>query len=416
MELSTITPFIEATALGLGVGLEREWDSRDGGELAAGSRTFALVGLLGCVAASLGPYMVAAGLLAVGAIGVVAYMRTAVKDIGATTEVALVLTYAFGALVWQNAQLALGLAVVAVVLLASKSRIHGLTESWLSQVEVDDAIRFFVIAFVVLPVLPDRAMGPYGAINPYHVWILVVAMTGISWLGYIAVRLVGASKGTLVAGFAGGFISASATTASMGSASRQPGARKGVLLAGAIGASVATPVQLFLVLGVASPKVLEAMAAPLAVALTILVAEGALIFYLARDATRHDTDKAVPTGRPFSLVPALTLAALITVVLVASRWGAEVFGAAGTVLTTALAGFADAHAPILSAASLARAGSLSEHVAILAGSAALLTNTVTKAVLAFVSGGVRFGAPFAVLMAPPVAGFAIALFATGALT
>ena len=346
MELSTITPFIEATALGLGVGLEREWDSRDGGELAAGSRTFALVGLLGCVAASLGPYMVAAGLLAVGAIGVVAYMRTAIKDIGATTEVALVLTYAFGALVWRNAQLALGLAVVAVVLLASKRRIHGLTESWLSQVEVDDAIRFFVIAFVVLPVLPDRALGPYGAINPYHIWVLVVAMTGISWLGYIAVRLVGASKGTLVAGFAGGFISASATTASMGSASRQPGARKGVLLAGAIGASVATPVQLFLVLGVASPTVLSDMAAPLAVVLTILVAEGALIFFLARGGD-HDSDKAAPNRRPFSLIPALTLAALITVVLVVSRWGAEAFGAAGTVATTALAGFADAHAPVL---------------------------------------------------------------------
>ena len=413
MEFSTITPYIEATALGLGVGMEREWDSRDGGELATGSRTFALVSLLGCVAASLGPYMVAAGLLAVGAIGVVAYMRTAVKDIGATTEVALALTYALGALVWRNAQLALGLAVVAVVLLASKRRIHGLTESWLSQVEVDDAIRFFVIAFVVLPVLPDRVLGPYGTINPYHIWVLVVAMTGISWLGYIAVRLVGASKGTLVAGFAGGFISASATTASMGAASRQPGARKGVLLAGAIGASVATPVQLFLVLGVASPKVLSAMVAPLAAALGFLVAEGALIYYLTRGANQ-DSDRAPASRRPFSLVPALILAALITLVLVVSRWGAEEFGAAGTVFTTALAGFADAHAPVLSAASLVTAGSLSEHVAILAGSAALLANTVTKAILAFVSGGVRFGVPFAVLMTPPVAGFAIALFATGA--
>ena len=277
----------------------------------------------------------------------------------------------------------------------------------------DDAIRFFVIAFVVLPVLPDRVLGPYGTINPYHIWVLVVAMTGISWLGYIAVRLVGASKGTLVAGFAGGFISASATTASMGAASRQPGARKGVLLAGAIGASVATPVQLFLVLGVASPKVLSAMVAPLAAAFGFLVAEGALIYYLTRDANQ-DSDRAPASRRPFSLAPALILAALITLVLVVSRWGAEEFGAAGTVFTTALAGFADAHAPVLSAASLVTAGSLSEHVAILAGSAALLTNTVTKAILAFVSGGVRFGVPFAVLMTPPVAGFAIALFATGA--
>ncbi len=413
MELSTITPFIEAAALGLGVGLEREWDSRDGGELATGSRTFALVGLLGCVAASLSPYMVAAGLLAIGAIGVVAYIRTAVRDVGATTEVALVGTYAFGALVWSNAQLALGLAVVAVVLLASKRRIHGLTESWLSQVEVDDAIRFFVIAFVVLPVLPDRALGPWGAINPYHIWILVVAMTGISWLGYIAVRLVGASNGTLVAGFAGGFISASATTASMGSASRQPGAPKALLLAGAIGASVATPVQLFLVLGVASPTVLSTMAAPLAVALAILVAEGVVIFFPARGRA-HGSDRVAPNRRPFSLLPALSLAALITVVLVASRWGAEVSGSAGTLATTALAGFADAHAPVLSAASLFTAGSLSEHVAVLAGSAALLTNTVTKVGLAFVTGGARFGVPFVALLVLPVAGYTMALSANGA--
>ncbi|MCB9441392.1 MAG: MgtC/SapB family protein [Mycolicibacterium sp.] len=113
---------------------------------------------------------------------------------------------------------AVAVAVIVTTLLWSKTRIHRFVRRILTEVEVEDAIKFFVVAFVVLPLLPDRDLGPYGQLNPEKLWLLVVLFTGIGWVGYIGVRALGPERGLLVTGLAGGFVSATATatTASMG--------------------------------------------------------------------------------------------------------------------------------------------------------------------------------------------------------
>ncbi len=154
---------------------------------------------------------------------VLAYFRTSEEDPGTTTEIAAIVAYLLGVLAYTRPALAVALAVVVVGLLVSKTRIHRFARDIVSEVELEDAIKFFVVAFVVLPCCRTSRSGPYGVLNPAKVWLLVVLLTGIGWLGYIGVRALGPQRGLIVTGLAGGFVSASATTASMGRLSRTLG-------------------------------------------------------------------------------------------------------------------------------------------------------------------------------------------------
>ena len=218
MAWQSLQPYLVALAIGLMLGFEREHSHNR--TLSAGSRSFALLSLLGAAAATFGPWAVITGLVGVGALMVLAYFRTSEDDPGTTTEIAAIVAYLLGALAYAKPALAVALAVVVVALLLSKNRIHRFARDIVTEVELEDAVKFFVVAFVVLPLLPDRALGPYGVLNPAKVWLLVVLLTGIGWVGYIAVRALGPQRGLLVTGLAGGFVSASATTASMGRLSR----------------------------------------------------------------------------------------------------------------------------------------------------------------------------------------------------
>jgi len=249
-----VQPFLVALAIGLLLGLEREHSHTR--KVPAGSRSFALLSLVGAVAASVDKWAVVAGLVGVGAILALAYFRTSEEDPGTTTEIAALVAYLLGALAYTRPAVAVALAVVVAGLLVSKTRIHRFAREIVSEVELEDAIKFLVVAFVVLPLLPDRGMGPYGVLNPSKVWFLVVLLTGIGWVGYIGVRALGPERGLLVTGLAGGFISASATTASMGRLSRTAASWRAPL-AGALLASLATFAQLIIVIGLVDVEVLH---------------------------------------------------------------------------------------------------------------------------------------------------------------
>lgn len=400
VSLGAAQPYLIAMAMGLGIGLERDWSKRDDERQAAGSRTFAFLALAGALAASIDPVVVAGGAVAVGALLTAGYLETAERHLGATTEVAAFATYLLGAILLDDATLAVLLAVVMVVLLLARGPVHRFADEVLTRTEVEDAVRFFVIAFVVLPLLPDRAMGPYGVLNPSHIWLLVVALTGIGWAGYIATRMVGPQRGLLFTGFAGGFVSAAATTAAMGQQARRRPELRWSAMGGALLASGSTLVQLGLVLSLASPELFRALLSTLAAGLAAIAAVVAVVYWRA---ARHDEAGEVQQSRPFALGPALLIAAVLTAVLVGARWGAEVAGSAGTVLATGLAGFADSHAAVLAAASLYDDGEVVRRTALLASAAALGSNTVLKVALAVVAGGWRFGLQFAALLAGPVA-------------
>ena len=189
MSWEQVQPFLIALAIGLLMGFERERSHAR--RLPAGSRTFALLALMGVLAASISVWLVIAGVVIVGGLMVLAYQRTSTEDPGTTTEVAAIVAYLLGALTWTRPALAVALAVVVAGLLVSKGRLHHFAREVVTEVEVEDAVKFFVVAFVILPLLPNEDLGPYGVLNPARVWLLVVLLTGIGWVGYIGVRALG---------------------------------------------------------------------------------------------------------------------------------------------------------------------------------------------------------------------------------
>ena len=412
MDWQQIQPFLVALAVGLLLGFERERSHHR--ELPAGSRSFALLALVGAVAASFGTWTVVVGLAGVVTMLALAYFRTSADDPGTTTEIAAVVAYLLGALAYTRPGLAVALAVVVAVLLVSKGRIHRFAREIVSEVELEDAIKFFVVAFVILPLLPDQGVGPYGVLNPAKIWLLVVLLTGIGWVGYIGVRALGPQRGLLVTGLAGGFVSATATTASMGRVSRTVAGVRAPL-AGALLASLATFVQLLVVIGLVDVEVLRRLWLPVLAGLLVLLVVAALVYRGAsivpdQDPAEPDEPQPIP-GRPFALRPALILAAVLTGALLVGRWGAEVLGPRGAVLAAFAAGLADAHAGSVAAASLAAKGDITVDTALISVAAALGSNLIVKTVLAFTAGGRRFGIGFLAAMAVPSLVFGAALTA-----
>ena len=412
MNWQQIQPFLVALAIGLLIGLERERSHIR--KIPAGSRSFALLSLAGVVSASFDEWVVVAGLVGVSALVALSYFRTSAEDAGITTAIAALVAYLLGALALTRPALAVALAVVVAGLLVSKARIHHFAREVVSEVEVEDAIRFLVVAFVILPLLPDRNLGPYGVLNPSKVWLLVVLLTGIGWFGYIGVRALGRERGLLVTGLAGGFVSASATTASMARLSRTATSRRPPL-AGALLASLATFIQLLIVIAVVDVDVLRLLWPPVVAGAAVLVG---ISVFVARGAHRPTEDTAddsatdaTPSGRPFALRPALILAAVLTFALFVARWGADVFGARGAVLAAFASGLADAHAGSVAAASLAAKGDITVDTALVAIAAALGSNLIVKIVLAFTAGGRRFGLGFLSCMAGPAIVFGVAMAA-----
>jgi uncharacterized membrane protein (DUF4010 family) len=324
-------------------------------------------------------------------------------------------TYLLGAMTIEHAPLAAALAIITTVLLMAKAPIHAFARDIVTETELEDALKFLVLAFVVLPLLPDSDLGPYGALNPRKIWLIVVALTGISWVGYIAVRTLGPRRGLLLTGLAGGFISASATTATMARRARVT-ATVATPVAAALLASLATFVQLVGILAVAAPSIVGYVW-PAALAGGLLIAVVALLGY--RHTGGGDTEtgnsgngEVAPADRPFALRPALVLAAILTGALLLGRWAAEVLGAKGAVLAAGAAGLADAHAGALAPATLHEAGGLDLAPALIAVGVAVAANTITKLAVAAAAGGTRFALRFAAGLLPGVAAFLAVLMFT----
>jgi len=214
-QLATPLKLLTGLAIGLLLGLQREKTP----SAKAGLRTFGLVGLFGTVAAlvadALGnAWIVATGLALVGLMIVAAYHRTEEPeaDSGTTTVIAVLLCYGLGVMVWHDrSQLAVSVAIVATLLLHFKTELHGLSAR-LSRQDVASILQFAVLTFIILPLLPDRGIGPYRVLNPHHVWLMVVLVSGVSLIGYLALRLAGTQRSLLLVGAFGGLVSSTATT------------------------------------------------------------------------------------------------------------------------------------------------------------------------------------------------------------
>lgn len=375
-----------ALGIGLLIGVERERAKGSGpGRAAAGVRTFILLALAGALAHLVGT----AGVLVAGIFVTLAmlasYRRSRATDPGLTTEVAMLLTFFLGVLAMRVTPLAAGLGVVVALVLASKSRLHRFTRQVLSAQELHDLLLLAAAAFVVLPLLPDRTIDPWDAINPRKLWLLVIAVMAVSSAGYVALHAFGSRLGLALAGLAGGFVSSTATIAAMADRAKAAPASSPAFASAGLLSNVGTIIQLAIVLGMLSPALLRHAAWPLAAAGAVATAAALVASWRAFSSSRDG--HALAGKRPFEPMRVLGFVAIVATIMllaaIARRW----LGAGSLPWVLAASGLADVHAAAASAAQLVATQQLETAQAGVALLAALASNSLGKCVVAALKGG-----------------------------
>jgi len=388
-----------ALAIGFLVGVERGWRARDVAEggRTAGIRTYALSGLLGGVAGELSRALGAWALIAVALPFAAAFilfkLREQVEDqdYSVTDVVAGLLVFALGAYAavgdWRAASAA---AVATAALLAFKGVLH----TWLQKLtwpELRGALVLLAMSFIALPLLPDRAIGPYGAFNPYELWLLTIAIAGVSFIAYASIRIFGTARGVILAALAGALVSSTAVTVNL---ARQAKAGQGPLLANAGGSLLAGAVmalRIGVLSAVLAPVLLARLAAPLGAFAAVSLAIGGLMAWRGRDG---GMDVAQRMESPFELKTVLRFALLLGVIMAAAKVLAAIYGVGSLRPMAAVAGLADVDALTVTVARMVPTGldlRLATQAVLIAGAA----DTLSKGVIALVVGGRRFGGLYA---------------------
>jgi uncharacterized membrane protein (DUF4010 family) len=378
-----------ALAVGLLVGIERERNKGQGPRrAAAGVRTFTLIALAGAISLELGgapAFLVVAAII--GIFAAISYVRTFRQDAGLTTEVAMVVTVLLGGLALSEPRVAGALAVVVTIVLASRTKVHDWINNVLTDEEVRDGLVLAAAALVILPLLPAKPVDPWGVVDPRKLWTLAVLVMAINGLGYIAVRALGAKIGLALAGLFSGFVSSTATIGAMGSRSKARPELHRSAVAGAAASSIATVVQLAIVVGLVSMPTLQQLVP--ALILSGLAATAYAGLFTLRS-VRETTEQELPAGRPFSPKTAVLFVLVVGVALAISTALTTLLGDRGLLLATGFAGLGDSHAAAISAASLAAGGKAPVSLAAMAVLIGFTTNSVSKAVVAFSLGDRRF--------------------------
>lgn len=377
-----------ALVLGLFIGLQREYAFRsrvkeDDLELLAGARTFSIIALLGCAAAMSAdvlegdlPFVVLVGavalLLAVGH-----FWQARQRDVGLTTEMAALVALFVGALsYWDHLLLAAALGVTTAVLLSLKVHTHTLARK-LDSEDVFATLKFAVITVIILPLLPQEGYGPppLDVVVPYNVWLMVVLISGISFLGYVLIQVIGPRRGVGLTGILGGLASSTAVTLSVAERSRST---KGLDRAFALAVLLAWAVMLVRIVvevAIVHPPLVLSVWMPMG---GILLASLVYCAYLYRIQGSEEQEEPETFKNPFRLGPALTFGALYAVILVATNWAQDYFGEAGIYLSSVVGGLAGIDAVTLSMARLQQEGTLAATTATQAIILAAAANTLLK--------------------------------------
>ncbi|HEU0187288.1 MAG TPA: MgtC/SapB family protein [Gallionellaceae bacterium] len=385
--IEALPQFLTSLAIGLLIGLERERNP----SAKAGLRTFALVALFGTLVAMLSsktgsPWLLAAGLLVVGAMIIAAYFSNPGEELdpGTTTVAALLLCYGLGALVWYGqAQLAVMLAVTITILLYFKPELRGMTQR-LTRRDLVSVLQFLVLTFVVLPVLPDQSYGPYGAFNPHQTWLMVVLISGLSLAGYVALQWTGHRYGPPLLGFLGGLVSSTATTLAYAKHGRNNESMVNLSAAVILIASQVVLLRLLVVSSVISPALLPALLRPLGIGLAF----GIVAILINWRRLRSSADLPRPSSsNPTEIPAALGFALMYVVVLLGAAWLSDVAGNKGLFAVAAISGLTDVDAITLSSLRLYQLGSLHCNDAVMAIAIAFLSNMLLKFGMVFFIAG-----------------------------
>lgn len=395
-----------SAAIGLLVGLERERNPR----AKAGLRTFALIALAGSLAALLardvgGGLVLGAAWLAVGLAIAGAHLidpEARADDYGTTTVVAALVVFGLGAIIVSGHRLlavAIGIGVAA--LLHFKVELEGAAQR-LTPTDIRSVLQFGALSAVILPLLPNEPLGPYGAFNPYHVWLMVVLVAGVSLAGYVAWRMTLARQGLLLTGLMGGLVSSTATTLVYARRSRdEPAFCSGALVVILL-ANAAMLTRVLIVVGLIAPTMIPATAALL---LPALAASAPFALHRLRRTSPADTGEG-QFRNPTQLPTALGFAALYAAILSLGAWLSDAIGAGGVYALAFVSGLTDVDAITLSSLRLLDTGALTPASATIAIAVAVGANLLFKAALVIGVGGTGLGRAAAAAFAPILLGLA----------
>jgi uncharacterized membrane protein (DUF4010 family) len=385
-----------ALGIGLLIGIQRGWTLRDqqAGTRVAGVRSFGLLGLLGGLLGILasGPTLWLAitagiGVIALILIGYRSVLAATNPDRSMTNATAAIITLCLGILsVHGQARVAIVTAGAVVALLASRARLHAWIRS-LDDTDMKATAQFAVIALVILPLLPDTNFGPFGAINLRNLWLVVVFVTGLSFAGYWASKRLGTARGTLAAATIGATYSSTAITAELARRLRAPQDDEAVLRAGIAAATAVMLLRVLMLTGILVPQGFVPFAiivAPAAVVAGVIAIRGAR-------RVQGSASEPLPGRNPFALGPAIGFAAMVGVIVLASKWAIARFGDAGLATILGLTGLYDVDSAIITVGNLG-SGILSPTRSGLLLAVPILVNTVLKGVIVVALAGPKRGA------------------------
>lgn len=419
MQLAQLTSYTEiqgialALALGLLVGIQRDWTLRDApaGSRFAGMRTFGLIGLSGGIAGALISRAPALSIILLGATAalvLIGYWRATERGgaISGTASLVGLLTMACGFMAaGGDAVLASVASGVMVLLLSLRRQLHRWIDR-LKEVEVKAIARFALIALVILPLLPDTPFGPFGAWRPRQLWLVVVLVSGFSFLGYLAAKWLGPSRGTLATAAAGAMVSSTAVTAALAARLRDEDGDPALLAAAVALASAVMFARVmmltFALAGFALPT-LAMLASP-----ALLISLIATAVLLRRRHTANPAAAALPVRNPFDLGPALLLMVMVMILSVAARWVLDRYGDTGLATVLALSGVADVDSAIITLGNLPP-GTIGPRLAGLVLLPPILLNTLFKAAVTIGVAGWHKGWPSAAALVASVIGALAAL-------
>ena len=391
---------------GLLIGLERE-RSRPSDEsrlsFLGGARTHPLLALVGgasmLVARETGAVVVVVAFGALVALLALNYAGEVWRNVhrGITSEVAFLLSFLLGVLaltrgVFEPTQKIFAVSAIAVVatfLLSAKPTLHPLVQR-ISSEDVAGTLKFLIVAVVVLPLLPDRAYGPFDVLNPFQVGELMVLISGLSFAGYAAIRLLGPRRGLGLTGIMGGLVSSTAVTLSMARRARE---RPEIVDSAALAVMLASTVmfaRVFVIVAVVNPALRGEVLFPMALGTAGGIA--ACLALWLRSGRAKPGAQEIAFSNPFDLTAALEFALLFAVILLGSKAATTYLGTAGTYGAGLVAGATDVDAITLSMAKLAGdGGQLSHRVAATTIFLGTASNTLVKGIMAGVAGGWQFG-------------------------
>lgn len=396
-----------ALSLGVLIGSERERIQRKNGyEDFAGIRTFALISVFGFLSNYVDGYVPHFFIVSFAAIflfimGTYAYNSFAKGFSGITTEISAILTFVVGFLAYRHVEQAVIIGILLPLVMSLKQVSHRLMEK-ISDTEFFSTLKFCIVAFVVLPLLPDRTVDPWHLVNPFKLWQTVVFISGVSFLGYILIKVLGINRGSRFTGLFGGVASSTAVTVSFGQQSREHADDRPAtmsLVAGLLLAVATSFIRIVAVTWITNKEVALAFLPNIAaVAATILASS----FLLGRLIPQKPAlVKSIGLQSPFSLWKASQFALLLMAIILVSEIATHYFGAKGIYVASVLSGVAKGDGIAVVVAAMVARGTLDVATAVQAILVSVGTSFVSKTVLARVSGTRQYSLGFGLAMVLP---------------